>query len=120
MIGNLFQDATPPAGAERFDVLLNHRNLVVERIVSSATTTPQEYVQAQDEWVALLSGEATLRVAGDAVELKAGDHLFLPAGAPHTVERVSEGAMWLAVHLHPEHARSPASNETTNAAVNRN
>ena len=117
MIGNLFQDATPPAGSERFDVLLSHRNLVVERIVSSATTTPQEYVQTQDEWVALLSGEAVLRVAGDTVALKAGDHLFLPAGVPHTVEHVSEGAMWLAVHLHPAHAASsPPDPSKTNIA----
>ena len=34
--------------------------------------------------------------------LKAGDHVFLPARVPHTVQRVSEGALWLAVHLHPE------------------
>ena len=118
--GNLFEDSTPPTGAERFDVLLKHRNLIVERIVSSATMTPQEYVQTQDEWVALLRGEAVLRVAGDAVPLKAGDHLFLPAGVPHTVEHVSEGAMWLAVHLYPEQTERSGSNQATNAVPNKN
>jgi len=39
-------------------------------------------------------------VAGEAVELKAGDYLFLPAGTAHTVKSASEGALWLAVHLH--------------------
>ena len=67
---------------------------------SSAATTPTEYIQAQDEWVALLGGEATLEVAGEAVELHSGDYVFLPAGTPHSVRRVSDGAIWLAVHLH--------------------
>jgi cupin 2 domain-containing protein len=99
--GNLYADATPSPGSERFETLLAHRNLVVERIISSTTLTPTAYVQAQDEWVALLHGEATLEVAGTAVPLRAGDHLFLPAGVPHSVLQVSEGALWLAVHLHP-------------------
>jgi len=100
--GNLFADRTPPAQGERFDVLLDHRNLVVERIVSSADITPRTYVQPQDEWVVLVRGDALLDVEGAPVELKAGDHVFLPAHVPHTVRRVSEGALWLAVHLHPD------------------
>jgi len=99
--GNLFADADAPVQGERFETLLTHRNLVVERIVSSAATVPMEYVQTQDEWVALLQGEATLEVAGQAVELQAGGYVFLPAGTPHTVRRVSQGAVWLAIHLHP-------------------
>ncbi len=100
--GNLFADAAPPPDGERFETLLSHRNLVIERIISSAAITPCEYVQPQDEWVVLVQGEATLQVAGELVLLKPGDHLFLAAGTPHTVEQVSEGALWLAVHLHPE------------------
>jgi len=102
---NLFTKANPPPEGERFDELLRHRNLLIERIVSSAVITPQEYVQPQDEWVLLVQGEAVLRVDGASVALKAGDYLFLPAGTPHTVERTSEGAMWLAVHLYPDPAR---------------
>jgi cupin 2 domain-containing protein len=85
---------------ERFDTLLAHKNLVIERIHGSAKITPGEYVQSQDEWVILLQGEALLDVAGQRVELKSGDYLFLPSGTPHTVQQVSEGALWLAVHLH--------------------
>ncbi len=101
-ISNLFTDAVPPHEGERFDTILSHKNLVVERIVSSEAITPQEYVQAQDEWVLLVQGKAVLQLAGESISLKAGDHLFLPAGVPHAVLRTSEGAMWLAVHLHPE------------------
>lgn len=101
---NLFTNTEPPDKGERFDTLLSHRNLVVERIVSSSAITPREYAQPQDEWVVLVKGEAVIQVAGESIALKPGDHLFLPAGAPHTVERTSHGAMWLAVHLYPVQA----------------
>ncbi len=101
-IGNLFKDATLPPDSERFEALLEHKNLVIERIVSPASTTRAEYLQPQDEWVVLLKGEALMTVGGELVELKSGDYVFLPARVPHTVEKVSEGAVWLAVHLHPE------------------
>ncbi|MBS4096172.1 MAG: cupin domain-containing protein [Sulfuricella sp.] len=107
--GNLFADAVPPQVGERFEMLLQHRNLVVERIVSSAAITPCEYVQPQDEWVLLAQGEALLQVAGKPVSLKSGDYLFLPAGVPHSVAQVSEGAIWLTVHLYPEQAAAADS-----------
>jgi cupin 2 domain-containing protein len=98
--GNLFVDADTPLQGERFEALLNHKNLVIERIVSSAATTPSEYIQPQDEWVAMIRGEATLDIAGELFELHSGDYVFIPAGTPHTARRVSDGALWLAVHLH--------------------
>ncbi|MDD2545922.1 MAG: cupin domain-containing protein [Burkholderiaceae bacterium] len=101
-IGHLFADAAPPVAGERFDTLLQHRNLQIERIVSSRTLAPQTWVQPQDEWVLLLQGDAVLDVDGQRVALQAGDHLFLPAGLAHRVESTSEGALWLAVHLHPD------------------
>jgi cupin 2 domain-containing protein len=99
--GSLFDDAAPPEREERFDTILECRNLVIERIVSSAAVTPRRYVQSQDEWVLMIRGEATLSVDGKTVPLEPGSHVFLPAGTPHVVERVAEGAIWLAVHLHP-------------------
>lgn len=101
IVRNLFAGAAPPDVGERFETLLHERNVLIERIVSGSEVVPTEYVQAQDEWVLLLTGEARLTVAGQPVSLKAGDHLFLPARTPHTVEQVSAGATWLAVHIHP-------------------
>lgn len=98
--GNLFVDALPPLEGERTETLLTQRNLVIERTVSSADVTPHEYVQSQDEWVVLLRGNAILNVAGEIVELNAGDYLFLLAGLPHRIQHVSEGALWLAVNLY--------------------
>lgn len=100
--GNVFANPVPPLKGERFEMLLTHKNIVIERILSSADITPIRYVQSQDEWVVLLHGHATMDVAGECVELRSGDSWFLPAGTPHTVQRVSEGAVWLAVHLHGE------------------
>ena len=99
-MGNLYEDALPPATGERFDTLLSHQGLVIERIVSTSKIRSQQYVQEQDEWVVLLTGDALLDVAGRRVPLRAGDYLFLPARTPHRVLQVSDRAMWLAVHLH--------------------
>ncbi len=101
-VRNLFVDTLPPATEERFEQLLADKNLVIERIISPVAYTPHAYRQIQDEWVVLLQGHAVLNVAGETVELGAGDYLFLPAGLPHTVQQVSAGALWLAVHLWPE------------------
>jgi cupin 2 domain-containing protein len=99
-IGNLFANSSPPLEGERFETLLAHKNIVVERIQSSSRIASSEYVQSQDEWVVLLQGEAILEVAGKKIELKSGDYLFLPSKTPHTLLSVSEGALWLAIHMH--------------------
>lgn len=99
--GNLYDNAAPPAQGERFETLLQHKNLVIERIISSAATNPTAFVQEQDEWVLLVQGTAVLEIDGEAKSLKAGDYVFLPVKTPHRVKQVSAGALWLAVHLHP-------------------
>lgn len=99
-IGNLFADAVPPITGERFETLLQHGQVVIERIVSSSQPDPVEYRQSQDEWVVLLQGAADLIVNGEPVHLQAGQHLFIAAGTPHTVQGTSQGAIWLAVHMH--------------------
>ena len=101
-IRNLFNDAAPPSDGERFESFLEIRNLVIERIVSSSKIEHTEYVQLHDEWVALLQGRALLVVEGETLTLGAGDSLFLPAGTPHTVQSASDGAVWLAIHLHEQ------------------
>lgn len=106
-IQNLFANAAPPDTGETFETLLSHENLVIERILSSAKIVSKEYVQAQAEWVLLLKGEAILDIAGEIVQLTAGDYVFLPAGQPHTVQSVSAGAIWLAIHLHPDSLIKP-------------
>jgi cupin 2 domain-containing protein len=74
----------------------------IERILSRAQASPEGfwYDQAQPEWVVLLRGSATLSFAGqDKMDLQAGDYLLIPAHLKHRVDRVSEDALWLAVHF---------------------
>lgn len=99
---NFFNNTGTLLHGERFDTLLSHRNLVIERIVSGADIQPVEYVQPQDEWVLLVQGAAVMDVAGTRTALGAGDYLFLSAGTPHRVESCDPGTLWLAIHLHPE------------------
>ena len=61
-IQNLFANAAPPPAGERFDTLLEHKNLVIERISSSSAIAPNQYVQPQDEWVLLVQGTAVIEI----------------------------------------------------------
>ncbi len=76
----------------------------IERIVSQGQTTPNDVplVQDYDEWVIVLQGEATMRIADSAeARLKPGDHLMIGRGQPHWVTRTSvePATVWLAVHF---------------------
>jgi cupin 2 domain-containing protein len=92
--GNLFTGATPPAEGEFFETLLNHRNLVIERIISSATITPTEYVQTQDEWVLLVAGAAVLEVGGCAARAQGGGLSVFACGcSAHGAEHIRRRAL---------------------------
>ncbi len=105
---NLFADLPAPATGESFTELVRHRNLVIERIVSSDSPGAVLYDQEQDEWVILLEGRATLEIAGEVTELTAGDWIFIPAHTPHRLISASPEprCLWLAVHLFPGEAVS--------------
>jgi len=92
--------AAPPQG-ERFDELAALRNTRIERITSSNRPVSDLYDQLQDEWVALLEGEAELDIDDTRVTLRAGEYLVLPAHTPHRVLKTTPGARWLAVHIDP-------------------
>jgi cupin 2 domain-containing protein len=104
--GNLLADLPAPTTGESFADLVRHRNLVIERIVSSDSPEPVLYDQEQDEWVILLEGRASLEVAGEVAELAAGDWIFIPAHTPHRLIAASPlpRCLWLAVHLFPAEA----------------
>ena len=99
-VKNVFVDCKPPTIGELFSTILRHKNVHIERIVSSTSFSPCDYLQEQDEWVILLEGKAVMTIAGERVELCSGDHVFLPSGLPHSVLSASDGAVWLAVHVY--------------------
>ncbi|MBI4125561.1 MAG: cupin domain-containing protein [Deltaproteobacteria bacterium] len=98
-LGNIYNYSRIPKEGETFDVLQKHKNVKIERIVSSYKVPNKVYVQKQDEWVVLLKGQAKLNMEGKIIELKEGDFLFIKSGRKHKVLKTEHGAMWLGVHI---------------------
>ena len=104
--GNLFTAIPTPLPAELVQQLHVGHGVRIERIVSQGHTSPPEgqwYDQDADEWVALLTGDATILFDNPRreVTLAAGDWLLIPAHACHRVTHTSadQPSVWLAVHL---------------------
>jgi cupin 2 domain-containing protein len=101
---NIFDNTSRDASAEEFATLHDNGLVRIERIISHAQASAKDfwYDQAEDEWVLLLRGEATLEFEhGAMVELVAGSWLNIPQGTRHRVERTTQDAVWLAVHMKP-------------------
>lgn len=85
------------------DILLESDNVRVERIVSRAAPSPDGYWydQSEDEWVAVLDGQAVLTVSDTRVSLSKGDTLFIPAHTRHRVEETSDSpcCLWICVFI---------------------
>jgi GrpB-like predicted nucleotidyltransferase (UPF0157 family) len=76
----------------------------IERIATPSTATPGPwYDQDGDEWVAVLQGEAVLRLEDpeQLLTLRAGEGGLIARHRRHRVERVARPTLWLAVHLPP-------------------
>jgi cupin 2 domain-containing protein len=103
MIGNLLANLPPTDAGEQFQQLLAVENLRIERIVSRGDASPEGfwYDQHWHEWVLVLQGAARLRFEGEQpLELRAGDHVEIPAHRRHRVDWTApdEPTIWLAVH----------------------
>lgn len=101
---NLLTNLPAARDAEAFTELLQRPGIRVERIVSRGQSTPEDapMVQAHDEWVLVLQGEAKLRIEDAApVPLGPGDHLLIAGGQRHWVTWTTgdRATVWLAVHF---------------------
>ncbi len=102
---NLFDNLPSLVHGEVFDILLQHQQVKIERIVSKghADAADTWYDQAQAEWVILLAGNARLQFAKDKaiISLTAGDYIFIPAHEKHRVDWTDPAieSVWLAIHL---------------------
>jgi len=95
---NLYNYITPQEN-ETFTTLLKHKNIIINRIVSSEQVQDKEYIQEEDEWFVLLEGEATLLIDREKKVLTKGDTLFIKAKTPHRVVQTSHETLWLTVHI---------------------
>ena len=96
---NIYDYLTPKTG-ETFTTLLEHKNIKINRIVSSNHIEPIEYIQDEDEWLVLLKGEATLLIENTEKMLTKGDMLFIPAKTPHKILKTITDTVWLTVHIY--------------------
>jgi len=96
---NIYNYITPETG-ETFTTLLEHKNVKINRIVSSNDLEPVEYIQKEDEWVIVFEGEALLLLEDKKITLKKGDTLFIPAHTPHSVLETLQSTIWLTVHIY--------------------
>ncbi len=106
--GNLFASIPAELPEELTQILLEHRCVRIERIVSKGQSSPQGfwYDQAEHEWAVLLKGGAALQIEGeeDIRCLRPGDFIYLPAHRRHRVVRTDPGTatVWLAIFLPAE------------------
>ncbi len=95
---NIYDYISPQSG-ETFTTLLEHKNIKINRIVSSDNLEDTEYIQEEDEWLVLLEGEATLLLNDEEKKLTKGDTLFISAKTVHRVLNIQTGTVWLTVHI---------------------
>jgi len=102
MINNIFDNLPKQTlPKEVFETLYQNKHLKLERIIS--TGQPSDwYDQAQDEWVILLQGHATLTFEDENERnFKPGDYVFIEAHKKHRVSWTNpiEVCVWLALHF---------------------
>ncbi len=104
---NIFHIPSQLPEQELFEALLQTKDILIERIISTGQSTPpgQWYDQETDEWVILLQGKAQLSYEDSrTVDLLPGDYLLLKAHEKHRVEATSNNpvCIWLAIHFPPQ------------------
>jgi cupin 2 domain-containing protein len=101
-----FKSSDSPQTQEIATVLLEGRRFRAEHIASyGAVSLPDFwYDQTLPEWVALLSGTATLEFENGTLDLQTGDYLIIPANLKHRVSAASADATWFALHFETENS----------------
>ena len=103
-LDNLYRQVPLQFGDEFSENLISTENMRLARIVSMGHASPEGfwYDQPDQEWVAVLKGEAQLRFDGQAesIMMRPGDHIIIPAHRKHRVEwtTAEEPTIWLALH----------------------
>ena len=103
--GNLFANLPTSLPEELVENLAESDAIRIERIVSTGQNSPEGFWYDQDEheFVVVLNGEATLLFEGSeqAIQMKPGDFINIPARRKHRVESTSPNGptVWLAVFI---------------------
>jgi cupin 2 domain-containing protein len=100
---NLYKPIPDNLDEEIFELLAQGENVTIERIISNGHTSPATgwYDQAQNEWVLVLKGSASISFEnGQVVDLREGDYPNILSHQKHKVIRTSAATetIWLAIH----------------------
>jgi len=100
---NIFNNIPSKLSHEAISELISNDTLKIERIISKGHVSPEHgwYEQAQNEWLILLQGAATLTFGDNReLRLKSGDYLNIPAKQKHKVSWTDPDieTIWLTVH----------------------
>ncbi|MHB8110548.1 MAG: cupin domain-containing protein [Syntrophorhabdaceae bacterium] len=102
---NIFSRIPARIPDEIFETLAETDTIKIERIISDGHTTPGDnwYDQNFDEWVMVVKGiaEILFEDEADAMTLRPGDYMLIPACRRHRVIRTDENqpTIWLAIHM---------------------
>ena len=96
-LNNLNHLKMPSENSEFFLTLFQNDSIKIEAIRSWLKTPGETYNQDQDEWVLLISGEASFLVEDQKLQLKSGDYFLLPKHTEHQVLSTSNDALWLGI-----------------------
>ncbi len=98
---NLFDIEKIPNSEELVEILAENKNVRIERIISSGQTSPKGfwYDQNENEFVALLQGEAVISYGDGSTKLATGDTVVIPAHKKHRIDftSVEPPCVWLCV-----------------------
>ena len=88
---------------ELVEILVENKEVCIERIVSKGHTSPASgwYDQAKNEWVIVLKGEAIISFENESeIRLRAGSYINIAAHKKHRVCWTAPDleTIWLAVH----------------------
>lgn len=98
---NLFNIEKISNSEELTTILAESKTVRIERIISSGQTSHEDfwYDQDENEFVALLQGEAVILYDDGSTKLKAGDTVVIPAHKKHRVDftSVEQPCVWICV-----------------------
>lgn len=86
------------------EILLNNKNVRIEKTISNGQCSPEHfwYDQDEDEFVFLLQGKAEILFENqEKITLNKGNYLLIPAHKKHRVEKTSTNppCIWLCIFL---------------------
>ena len=100
---NIYKQIPDNLSEEVFEVLVQSKDVKIERIISKGHKSPDTgwYDQEKNEWVLVLKGNASICFDDEKViELNVGDYINISAHSKHRVISTSAitETIWLAIH----------------------